>query len=305
MEISKKEKFFLKKYGQIIGIDEAGRGAWAGPLVLASVILNKKSINFIKNNIDFKLINDSKKLPAKKRMLVYSFLKNKIAWHTYFISQHSIDKYGLSKAIDMSLLKLVKKTKKTSFFLTDKGLNINNKNIKYQSFVKGDEKFFSIALASIVAKVSRDNYMEKISKAYPNYCFESHKGYGTKAHLKAIKKHRPSKIHRFSYKPVFELATFKQKIFFLVSRIPRGKFSTYKEIAEKAGKPKAWRAVGNILNKNFDKKIPCHRVIKSNKKIGGYNRGISNKIKLLKKEGLSIEGRKNSKVQPKDINSLS
>jgi len=90
------------------------------------------------------------------------------------------------------------------------------------------------------------------------------------------------------------MASFQEKVFRVVSQIPRGKFSTYKEIAKKAGSPRAWRAVGNILNKSasWRTKIPCHRVIKSDGKIGGYRYGIKKKITLLKKEGIIIKSGK-------------
>ncbi len=81
------------------------------------------------------------------------------------------------------------------------------------------------------------------------------------------------------------MTSFQGKVFEVVKNILKGKVLTYKEVAELAGRPKAWRAVGNILNKNKDPKIPCHRVIRSNGKIGGYNRGSKKKLKLLKKEG--------------------
>ena len=80
-------------------------------------------------------------------------------------------------------------------------------------------------------------------------------------------------------------ATFTEKVFSVVRKIPKGKVLTYKQVAEKAGKPRAFRAVGNILNTNYDLKIPCHRVIRSDGKTGGYNRGASNKARILKKEG--------------------
>ncbi len=80
------------------------------------------------------------------------------------------------------------------------------------------------------------------------------------------------------------MKTFKEKVLKIVSEIPRGKVLSYKEVAKKAESPKAYRAVGNILSKNYDSKIPCHRIIKSNDESGGYNRGVKNKIKLLKKE---------------------
>ncbi|MEN9912815.1 MAG: hypothetical protein RLY66_223 [Candidatus Parcubacteria bacterium] len=78
--------------------------------------------------------------------------------------------------------------------------------------------------------------------------------------------------------------TFKEKVFSVVRKIPKGKVLTYKEVAQKAGNPRAARAVGNILNTNYDPKIPCHRVIRSDGKTGGYNRGAANKVKILKRE---------------------
>lgn len=81
------------------------------------------------------------------------------------------------------------------------------------------------------------------------------------------------------------MTSFKEKVYIIVKKIPKGKTATYKEVAVLAGQPLAWRAVGSILNKNFDSTIPCHRVIRSDGKIGGYNRGVSKKKILLKKEG--------------------
>jgi len=86
--------------------------------------------------------------------------------------------------------------------------------------------------------------------------------------------------------------TFREKILNIVRKIPKGKILTYQKVALLAGRPRAWRAVGNVLNRNRDKEIPCHRVIKSDGKIGGYNRGIKKKIALLKREGIKIEGGK-------------
>jgi O-6-methylguanine DNA methyltransferase len=86
--------------------------------------------------------------------------------------------------------------------------------------------------------------------------------------------------------------SFKEKVYKIVKQIPRGSVLSYKGVAKKAGRPKAYRAVGNILNKNYDKKIPCHRVVKSDGKPGGYNRGLKNKVALLKREGVIIRKRK-------------
>ena len=88
------------------------------------------------------------------------------------------------------------------------------------------------------------------------------------------------------------MGKFREKVYEIVKNIPPGKVLTYKEVAKLAGRPRAWRAVGNILNKNRDFKIPCHRVVRSDRKIGGYSRGKNQKIGLLKKEGIKIRGEK-------------
>lgn len=88
------------------------------------------------------------------------------------------------------------------------------------------------------------------------------------------------------------MISFQEKVYEIVKRIPRGEVLTYKKVAELAGRPKAFRAVGNILNKNYDPKIPCHRVVRSDGGIGGYNRGQKKKIELLKEEGILIKNRK-------------
>ena len=85
------------------------------------------------------------------------------------------------------------------------------------------------------------------------------------------------------------ISLFQKKVYKVVKKIPKGNFLTYKEVAEKAGYPKAWRAVGNVLNKDKNPKIPCHRVVRNDGKVGGYNRGINQKISLLKKEGVVIQ----------------
>jgi O-6-methylguanine DNA methyltransferase len=85
-----------------------------------------------------------------------------------------------------------------------------------------------------------------------------------------------------------KIGSFKEKVYEVVKKIPKGKVLTYKEVAKKAGSPNASRAVGNILSKNYDPKIPCHRVIRSDGGMGGYNRGLNNKIKILRQEGVNM-----------------
>ena len=104
-------------------------------------------------------------------------------------------------------------------------------------------------------------------------------------HLERLKKFGPCQIHRKSFRPVFESLSFREKVYYVVSHISKGQVMTYQQLAQRIGHPQAWRAVGSVLNKNADPKIPCHRVIRSNGQLGGYNRGIKIKQELLNKEG--------------------
>ncbi len=206
-----------KKIKYIIGIDEVGRGALAGPVVVAALALK---INFKINPLiiekksgkNFKLkLKDSKKLSLKQREKWLDFIKNqKIPYTICAESPKIIDKINISNAANLAaskaLKKLIKnyrlKSKSYGIFL-DGGLYIKNlklKNLNTKTIIKGDEKIPAISLASIAAKVYRDRLMKKLQKKYPQYDFIHNVGYGTKTHIKAIKKRGFSKIHRRTFK---------------------------------------------------------------------------------------------------------
>ena len=196
----------------IIGIDEVGRGPLAGPVSVGVFMTDKKTGNWILKNIFENKLRDSKKLSAKKREKNYKkFLElkklNKISFSVSQISNKIIDKKGISKAIQTGVKKSLKELHHTflmkkgnpSFIRLD-GLLKAPKEFKNQkTIIKGDEKDVFIACASIVAKVSRDNLMCKLALKYPQYNFETHKGYGTLLHRHLIKKLGLSEIHRKSF----------------------------------------------------------------------------------------------------------
>ena len=281
MKLSKLEKDFFKKYSSLAGIDEAGRGPLAGPVAAAVVVLKKPLEIFP----DIEGIRDSKQIPEKKREEIFNLIKNHsdISFAVSLVSPRMIEKINIRQAVLLACQKNWQKlTFKPDFVFLDGGLDLPCLN---KEVVKGgDKKILAIALASIVAKVTRDNWIKRNSKKYFQYGFLENKGYGTQKHLAAIKKWGPCAYHRRNFRPVFEAMPFSEKVLFCVGQIPQGQFLTYKEVAEKIGRPQAYRAVGNVLKKNYDKKIPCHRVIKSDGKIGEYNRGIKQKEKILKKE---------------------
>ena len=197
---TKREENILYKQGYkyIAGIDEAGRGAWAGPLVAAAVILPK----------DFKLkgLNDSKKLSAKQRDEFFDVItKEALAYYACIIPSKEIDKDGVGKANLLAIKKSTEGLKiKPDYILID-SFKVTWNNIPAKSITKGDTKVIAIAAASVIAKVTRDRIMLRYNKKFPKYGFDRHKGYGTKEHHNNLKRYGITTIHRLSYQPIKEL----------------------------------------------------------------------------------------------------
>lgn len=179
----------------IVGIDEVGRGAIAGPLVLgaAAGYLNNKNKKFLTG------VRDSKKLTFNQRLLWYKKFKNSdLNFYCVFISNNFINKYGMSKSLKEGVKRLLKKIdKKIDLVLLDGGLKAPEK-YNQKTIIGGDDKVPFISAASIYAKVKRDLYMIRMDKKI-NYCFADHKGYGTKKHFLLIKKNGISKVHRKTF----------------------------------------------------------------------------------------------------------
>ena len=173
----------------LCGIDEAGRGPLAGPMVVAGVILEKEILG----------LNDSKVLSEKKREKLFDEIKEKSKYHIVFKSAKEIDDFGISFCLKSSILEIIEQLQKFSNnFLMDGNTNFGIQNL--QKEIKADAKYACVSAASILAKVSRDRFMNEISSKYPNYNFQKHKGYGTKAHIEVIREFGRSDIHRFSFK---------------------------------------------------------------------------------------------------------
>jgi len=189
------DDLFSNGFLNIAGADEVGRGSLAGPIVAAAVILQR-------NKIFIEKLNDSKKLSWQKRNLIFrKIIKSCSCWSVAKISPQLIDKISLQKANILVIKKAINGLKiKPDIILVD-ALNPNIKSLVIP-IVKGDELSVTIAAASVIAKVIRDRLMIKMSRIYPEYGFEFHKGYGTKKHLKMLQKYGPSKIHRLSFKGV-------------------------------------------------------------------------------------------------------
>lgn len=191
------DKFVEKKISNfIIGVDEVGRGPLAGPVVSAAVILSE--------DFDTNDINDSKKLSKSKRELIYEQIINKCDFKIGIASVDEIDKYNILQASLLSMQRAVSQFKSKDHYtvLVDGPWSYDNSNSLIIPKIKGDSIYPSIAAASIIAKVYRDNLMMQFDKKYPDFYFSSHKGYGTKLHKAAIKKHGITPIHRKTFKGV-------------------------------------------------------------------------------------------------------
>lgn len=188
-------RLYHQKYKMIAGLDEAGRGCWAGPLVIALCVFDSSYVN--------QEINDSKKLKETQRAKVFNqIIKDAqlVDWIIYDAS--FVDQYNPKKASIMGMQYLIEKHQRSiDYCLID--YEKVEVSIPTQSITKGDAKSQTIAAASIVAKYIRDQIMNDLDKQYPFYSFKIHKGYGTKKHYEALLKYHPiKKVHRFSYKPI-------------------------------------------------------------------------------------------------------
>ena len=191
------EKAHKLGYRVIAGCDEAGRGPLAGPLVCAAVILNQSD--------KIEGLYDSKGLSHKKRILLFDEIKKRaLSYSIIFMNVEDVDKLNVYQASKQGMLEAIKNlTIQPDFVLTD-AMPLGNV-LSHEAIIKGDQLSASIAAASILAKVSRDKYMEKLHESYPEYGFNQHKGYPTKKHLEAIKHFGITKVHRKTFKPVKEI----------------------------------------------------------------------------------------------------
>ncbi len=199
MNYKHEKKLNKKGFEHIAGVDEAGRGSWAGPLVAGAVILdNSKKIDGIK---------DSKLLTPKKRQeLFIKITKNCLAWGVGVVDNKEIDKLGISEANRLVFERAIKKLHLTPHYLLVDGRRNFDSNISNEFIVRGDRKILSIAAASIIAKVARDETLKMLENDFPEYSFAQHKGYGTKQHAQLIKKYGACEIHRITYRPIAELS---------------------------------------------------------------------------------------------------
>lgn len=176
----------------IAGVDEVGRGPLAGPVCVACVMMPLDDI--------IEGVDDSKKISEKKRELLAEQIKEKAICYTVeMIDEETIDKINILEATKLAMKRSIEKmTIKPDVVLVD-AISKLDVNTNIRGIIKGDALSYSVGCASILAKVTRDNLMTELAKEYPVYGFEKHKGYGTKAHIEAIKEHGPCVYHRLSF----------------------------------------------------------------------------------------------------------
>lgn len=178
----------------IAGMDEAGRGAWAGPVVAAAVILPK--------GVKLEGVNDSKMLTPVARERLFKAITKKCDYGVGLASHREVDKFGLLHATFLAYERAIKQLKTRPDHLLIDGRDKFSFEMPHTSIIGGDKKIRAISAASIVAKVSRDKLMTEYESKYPQYGFAAHKGYGTKRHQRALAAHGASGLHRQSYQPI-------------------------------------------------------------------------------------------------------
>ena len=198
------ENYYTDKIKFIVGVDEAGRGPLCGPVVAACCILPRDYKN--------EHINDSKKLSEKKREIAYKeIIENALDYGIGIVDAKRIDEINIYEATKEAMHIAISKLKISYDLILTDAMKLQNEKVEVIPLIKGDAKCECIAAASIIAKVTRDHILEEYDKKYPQYGFKSHKGYGTKKHIEAIKQYGIIKdFHRESYEPIKSLIKNKQ-----------------------------------------------------------------------------------------------
>ncbi len=190
---------FKAGFGPVVGVDEAGRGACAGPITIAACVLPPQPIK------ELARLTDSKKLSPKLRAELYPLIQNHaLAWSIVHIGADQIDKYGIQHANTSGMRRAVAQLSCVPKYVLTDGIRIDGFTMPSCSIVGGDAMSRCIAAASVLAKHSRDTIMGQLEQDYPGYGFAKHKGYGTQAHMAAVRRHGGSPVHRYSYANVAE-----------------------------------------------------------------------------------------------------
>ncbi len=207
-DFAREKELKSQGYDLIAGIDEAGRGALAGPVVASAVILPYH------HHPDWlKLVHDSKELSPRKREFLFDLIREEaLAVDTGIVSHEIIDDINILQATLLAMKQAVEKLPEHPHFLLIDRLTLPGCAIPQRGITRGDKLCLSISCASIIAKVTRDRIMEKFDAVYPGYGFARHKGYGTREHISCLQRLGPSPIHRLSFAPVKKVSISKSSL---------------------------------------------------------------------------------------------
>ena len=308
MDILKYEKYYTNQgYSNIAGIDEAGRGPLAGPVVAAAVIWGDKPL--------IEGIKDSKKISEKKRFSLYKeIMTNAKDVGIGIVQENKIDEINILQSTFLAMRKAIGNLSKTPDLILVDGNKADIKHIKQKNIIKGDSLSYTIGCASIIAKVTRDKIMIEYHNIFPEYNFHKHKGYGTKFHLEMIEKYKTTPIHRKSFKPISSfLPTIKdfdtdEKLQYLSAQICSVHYvkktckiidlNNYYDLLAVARKKIFICSINTIINgKTINSKIPLNRVnfkseikkLNSLLELSSFSQIITHNVSvLLKKDGSKI-----------------
>lgn len=184
--------------GNVVGIDEVGRGCLAGPLVAGAVVLDRRIY----------LLRDSKELPKKRREILAARIQAKaLAWATGWVSPQEIDELGMTKATSLAMRRALEQIDcNYDDVIIDGSFNYLKHEPRARAIIKADQTVPVVSAASIIAKVARDTFMTEMAAQFPLYRFEQHVGYGTRLHRELLRLHGACELHRFSFKPLQELS---------------------------------------------------------------------------------------------------
>ncbi len=185
----------------VVGIDEVGRGCWAGPLLAAAVILNPKQLDFISDK--WKLMDSKKMSKLQREVADVQIRKEALSWGIGWVTPGEVDQLGLTKATQLAMRRAIDKVDiPYSRIIIDGNYNYLSDIPLTETLIQADNTIPAVSAASIIAKVARDTYMAEQAALYPEYGFDNHVGYGTKRHIEALLLYGVTPIHRKSYKPI-------------------------------------------------------------------------------------------------------
>ncbi|MDD4902390.1 MAG: ribonuclease HII [Patescibacteria group bacterium] len=207
LDLKKENSLFASGLTLVAGVDEAGRGPLAGPVVAAAVTLKPEMVEKFFAVKELKTIRDSKLVPEKKREELFEIIKDNFFEVGVGVCDHeTIDRINIYQATFLAMKKAIGALKtKPDYIMLDGRAPIPNLSLRQENIINGDAFVLSIAAASIIAKVTHDRLIAELAVQYPQYGFLNHKGYGTKEHLEALKKYGPTPFHRQTFGPVKKL----------------------------------------------------------------------------------------------------